>query len=216
MPSAFERDTKRDGYEPVPISEGELLVVGLEARARRKRFRRHLFIWLFSFVSLLFVGHLAYKGISTYMFVRHNVECVPYESGTNVVKIPIVHPYSKVFIDSSVSSNEVSITRIETESSEITFTLEGSNESLDTTAEIRLCTLKGRKMTGLGIFAHKKDKHEEVTLPVIKSLKIEIPKSIPTPSIDLLPPKRGCHKVTKLLRWAGVWGPEHADDNRFD
>ncbi|KAG9086972.1 hypothetical protein FRC06_002792 [Ceratobasidium sp. 370] len=216
MPSVFVRDNKQDTYETIPVYEGETLVVGLDnIKVQRKRRIRRILVLLFSFIALVFVGHAVYKGVGAYKFVHDNVECVPYEGGTTVVKIPIVKPGSKVLIDSSVSSNDVSITRVESESNEITFTLEEEDESPKTTAEIRLCTLKARKIAGLGIFAHKKDKHEEVVLPVIKSLKIEIPTSIPAPNIDLLPPKANC-KTAKFLRWAGVWGPRHTEPTKFE
>ncbi|KAG8743927.1 hypothetical protein FRC10_011113 [Ceratobasidium sp. 414] len=216
MASVFARDTKQDTYEAIPISESEILVVGLDnIKVQRKRRLRRILVWLVSFIALAFVGHAVYKGITAYKFVHHNVECVPYEGGTTVVKIPIIKPGSKVFIDSSVSSNDVSITHVESESNEITFTLEEEDESLETTAEIRLCTLKASKMTGLGIFAHRKDKHEEVSLPVIKSLKIEIPTSIPAPNIDLLPPKASC-KAAKFFRWTGVWNPKDTEAVKFE
>ncbi|KAG9128115.1 hypothetical protein FRC07_004731 [Ceratobasidium sp. 392] len=211
MASVFARDVKQNTYETIPVSESETLVVGLdEVKTRRRRRLRRALVWFFSFVALWFVGHAVYKGVSAYHFVHHNVECVPYEGGTTVVKLPIVHPKSKVFIDSSVSSNDISITRVESDSNEITFTLEERDESLETAAEVRLCTLKSRKAVGLGVFVYKKDKHEDVTLPVIKSLKVEIPTSVPAPSIDLLPPKAP-RKAVKLLKWAGVWNSKESD-----
>ncbi|KAG8687345.1 hypothetical protein FRC12_014166 [Ceratobasidium sp. 428] len=214
MPSTFTRDVKQDTYEPVPLSEDEVLVVGLDnIKTQRKRRCRRILVRLFSLIALIFIGRTIYQGIFAYKFVHHNVECVPYEGGTTVVNLPIVKPGSKVLIDSSVSSNDITITHVETESNEIKFTLVGQDESLETTTEVRLCTLKSRKVVGLGLYAQK-NKHEDVTLPVIKSLKVEIPTSIPPPSIDFLPPK-AAHGAAKYLKWAGVWTPEHPSSAKF-
>jgi hypothetical protein len=77
---------------------------------------------------------------------------VPYEGGVTIVKLPILYPGSTVVADSSVSSHKVTITHVENGSNEVTLTLEEESRTPDDSADIRLCTLKGGKFTGLGIY----------------------------------------------------------------
>lgn len=46
------------------------------------------------------------------------------------------------------------------------------------------------------------------SLPVIKSLKVEVPTG-PSPGVALLPPKRRYRKLAKFFEWAGVWNPKN-------
>ncbi|KAG8701786.1 hypothetical protein FRC09_005130 [Ceratobasidium sp. 395] len=195
--------SRKNSYEALPTSETGPLVIGLDEqqiKARRRQRRRRCCHFLFALIALIFVGH----GVFAYMYTRSHVECVPYEGPNTYVELPIYWPRSAAFFDSSVSSHDVAITRVETESNKIGVTIiekaetPEDSEDLEEASNIKLCTLKGGKW--------QEKKHDSAALPIIKSLKIEIPTSIPPPSINLLPPKRGCHaKVVKLMKWAGVW-----------
>jgi hypothetical protein len=77
---------------------------------------------------------------------------VPYEGGTTVVKLPILYPGSTVVADSSVSSHGVTIIHSEKESNEVILTLKEESRTPEAGADIRLCTMKGGKLTGLGIY----------------------------------------------------------------
>ncbi|KAJ1310895.1 hypothetical protein OPQ81_009410 [Rhizoctonia solani] len=183
-------------YEPapnaIPSSEEQPLVVGLDERARRRRRCRRFFHFLVASIALIFIGHAAF-GLFAYRYTHSHVECVPYEGGKTTVKLPIIYRGSAVLLDSSVSSGEVFVTHVEKDTNEVTVTLE-EDTSPEEEAEIRLCALKGGKFTGVGLYASKKDRQD--LLPVIKFLKVEIPKSVPPPSVDLLPPHRKhCHLV---------------------
>ncbi|KAG8719582.1 hypothetical protein FRC08_002509 [Ceratobasidium sp. 394] len=197
--------SRKNSYEAVPMSEAQPLIVGLDeqqVRARRRRCRRRCCHFFFALIALVFIGHAVFA----YVYGRSHIECVPYEGPKTVVKIPILYPRSAVLVDSSVSSHDVAVTHVESESNEITFTLEEKAETpeVQEASDIRLCTLKGGKLTGLGIYPGKKQ--DSVALPIIQSLKIEVPTSIPPPSIDLLPPRRGCHaKMVWFFKWVGVW-----------
>ncbi|QRV76741.1 hypothetical protein RhiJN_19589 [Ceratobasidium sp. AG-Ba] len=204
---------RKNSYEAVPVSETQPLVVGLDeqARLKRRRCRRRCCHFFFALIAMVFVGY----GIFAFVYARSHVECVPYEGPVTTIKLPIYYPRSAVLVDSSVSSGDVAITHVESESNEITFTIEEKAETPEDpkdpedpedleAAQIRLCTLKGGKLTGLGIYPGKKEHH--AALPIIKSLKIEVPSSIPPPSISLLPPRRGCHaKAVQFMKWVGVW-----------
>ncbi|KAG8743926.1 hypothetical protein FRC10_011112 [Ceratobasidium sp. 414] len=193
---------RKRSYEALPSSETEPLVVGLDeqARIKRRRCRRRCCHFFFALIALIFIGHAVFA----YVYTRSHVECVPYEGPKTVIKIPILYPRSAVLVDSSVSSGDVTVTHVESESNEITFTLEEKVETPEEEAsDIRICTLKGGKLIGLGIYPGKKQ--DSAALPIIKSLKIEVPTSMP-PSIDLLPPRRGCHaKMVSFFKWVGVW-----------
>lgn len=58
-----KRCFKRDDYEPVPGSEDQPLVVGIGEKARRRRIRRRICLWLFAAVALISIGH----GVFAYM-----------------------------------------------------------------------------------------------------------------------------------------------------
>jgi hypothetical protein len=100
------------------------------------------------------------------------------------------------------------------DSKTVTVTLEDDDSKFDDDeeVEIRLCTLKGGKVTGLGIFAHKKD---QSLIPFIKSAKVEIPSSGPLTSVTLLPPRHGC-SFAGFLKWAGVWNSKKASFAQLD
>jgi len=205
MPFAFHKhcNSSRVDYKEVPTFETDTLVVGMDRMDRRRRCRRRLCHFLFAavaLISLLFIG----QGIFAYTYTRSHVECVPYEGGTTVVKLPVLNPRFSVLLDSSVSSNDVIVTHVESDAKEVTITLEEDSDFVEN-SEIRLCTLKGYKLAGVGLYAGKgKDRS---SLPVIKSLKVEVPTGL-SPGVTLLPPKRGCRKVAKFLKWAGVWNPK--------
>ncbi|KAG9086973.1 hypothetical protein FRC06_002793 [Ceratobasidium sp. 370] len=194
---------RKNSYEALHTSETGPLIVGLDeqARVKRRRCRRRCCHCFFVLIALILVGHAVFA----YVYARSHVECVPYEGPKTVVKIPILYPRSAVLVDSSVSSNDVAVTHVESESNEITFTIEEKAETPEGEAsDFRLCTLKGGKLTGLGIYPGKKQ--DGAALPIIKSLKIEVPTSIPPPSISLLAPRHGCHgKMVWFFKWAGVW-----------
>ncbi|CAE6431373.1 unnamed protein product [Rhizoctonia solani] len=184
----------------IPSSEEQPLIIGLDEKARCRRRCRRFCHFLLAAVALFFVGHGVFA-LFAYGYTRSHVECVPYEGGKTTVNLPILYRGSAVFLDSSVSSGDVFITHVEKDTNEVTITFE-EDTSPEEEAEIRLCTLKGGRFTGVGLYASKKDQQE---LPVIKSLKVEIPKSVPQPSVDLLPPrKKRCH-LAGFLKWAGVW-----------
>ncbi|CUA73745.1 hypothetical protein RSOLAG22IIIB_01262 [Rhizoctonia solani] len=197
MGKYFDQPT-RDG---IPSSEDQPLVVGLDEKARRRRRCRRFCHFLIAAVALFFIGHGVFA-LFAYRYTHSHVECVPYEGGTTTVNLPIIYRGSAVLLDSSISSGDVFVTHVEKDTNEVTVTFEEDTSSSEE-AEIRLCTLKGGKFTGVGLYASKKDQQD--LLPVIKSLKVEIPKSVPQPSVDLLPPrKKRCH-LAGFLKWAGVW-----------
>ncbi|KAH7344451.1 hypothetical protein B0J17DRAFT_623829 [Rhizoctonia solani] len=182
-------------------SEEQPLVVGLDEKARRRRRCRRFCHFLVAAVALIFIGYGAF-GIFAYSYTHSHVECVPYEGGKTTVNLPIIYRGSAVLLDSSISSGDVFISHVEKDTNEVTVTFEEETSS-EEEADIRLCTLKGGKFVGVGLYASKKNQQD--LLPVIKSLKVEIPKSVPQPSVDLLPPrKKHCH-LAGFLKWAGVW-----------
>ncbi|CAE6463667.1 unnamed protein product [Rhizoctonia solani] len=191
----------------IPLSEEQPLVVGLDEKARRRRRCRRFCHFIFAAIALIFVAH-GVVGFFAYKYARSHIECVPYEGGKTTVNLPINYPGSAVFLDSSVSSGDVFITHVDKDTNEVTVTFEEDTSS-EEEAEIRLCTLKGGKFTGVGLYASKKNQQD--LLPVIKSLKVEIPKSVPPPSVDLLPPrKKRCH-LSGFLKWAGVWDSKNSN-----
>jgi hypothetical protein len=66
MPASFEPDVKHDGYETAPFAEDQPLVVGIDKKARCKRVRRRFFIWFFSAIALIFVGHAVFGTLFAY------------------------------------------------------------------------------------------------------------------------------------------------------
>ncbi|KAB5593851.1 hypothetical protein CTheo_2703 [Ceratobasidium theobromae] len=190
--------TKHDDYKIIPDSESEPLIIGMDEKIKRRRSRRRLCHWLFAAVALILVGH----GVFAYMYCRSHVECVPYEGGTTTVELPINYRGSAVLLHSSIASHDVFVTRVEKETNLVKVTFE-EEEKTERAAELRVCTLKGGKITGVGVFAPK---NAQDSLPVIKSVKVEVPVGVPPPSIDLLPPpRRRCSSITGFLKWVGVW-----------
>ncbi|CAE6390072.1 unnamed protein product [Rhizoctonia solani] len=188
-------------------SEEQPLVVGLDERARRRRRCRRFAHFIVASIALIFVGYGVF-GLFAYNYAHSHIECVPYEGGKATVNLPILYRGSAVLLDSSVSSGDVFVTHVEKDTNEVTVTFEEDISSAEE-AEIRLCTLKGGKLTGVGLYASKKDQQD--LLPVIKSLKVEIPKSVPPPSVDLLPPPRRHCRLAGFLKWAGVWNSKETE-----
>ncbi|CAE6440536.1 unnamed protein product [Rhizoctonia solani] len=183
-------------------SEEQPLVVGLDEKARRRRRYRRFAHFIIASIALIFVGYAAFGLFAYKVYAHSHIECVPYEGGKTTVKLPIFYPGSAVLLDSTISSGDVFVTHVEKDTNEVTVTFEEDISSKEE-AEIRLCTLKGGKLTGAGLYVSKKDQQD--LLPVIKSLKVEIPKSVSPPSVDLLPPRRRhCH-LAGFFKWAGVW-----------
>lgn len=56
-----------------------------------------------------------------------------------------------VLLDSSVASNDVTVTHIESDAKEITVTFVEDSDFVEN-SEIRVCTLKGYKLTGVGLY----------------------------------------------------------------
>ncbi|CAE7232550.1 unnamed protein product [Rhizoctonia solani] len=188
-------------------SEEQPLVVGLDEKAKRRRRCRRFFHFIIASVALFFIGHGAFA-LFAYGYTRSHIQCVPYEGGKTIVNLPILYRGSAVLLDPSISSGDVFVTHVEKDTNEVTVTFE-EDTTLEEEAEIRLCTLKGGKLTGVGLYASKKDQQD--LLPVIKSLKVEIPKSVPQPSVDLLPPHKKYGHCAKFLKWAGVWNSKQAN-----
>ena len=77
---------------------------------------------------------------------------MPYEGGTTVVKLPALYPRVSVLLDSSVASNDVIVTHVKSDAKEVTVTLVEDSDDFVENSEIRLCTLKGYKLTGVGLY----------------------------------------------------------------
>ncbi|QRW19577.1 hypothetical protein RhiXN_00983 [Rhizoctonia solani] len=199
----FDRSTMTYVY----VSEEQPLVVGLDEKARRRRRCRRFAHFIVASIALILIGYGSLR-LFAYKYAHSHIECVPYEGGKTIVNLPILYPRSAVLLDSSISSGDVFVTRVETHTNEVKVTFEEDSSS-EEEAEIRLCTLKGGKLTGVGIYASKKGQQD--LLPVIKSVKVEIPKSVPPPSVDLLPPPRRHHCLVRFFKWAGVWDSKQTE-----
>lgn len=165
-----------------------------------KQFRRFPIRWLCASFALISIVTFGREAVYFLRATEQYVECVPYEGGRTTTSIPILYPEATVMLHSSISSNDVAVTRVDKYAKEVTLILEG--DTVDKDAGIRLCTLKEGKFTGLTIFVGKG--RGRPALPTVKSLKIEIPDSIPSPDINIMSPTQHSSSA-KLFQWASSW-----------
>ncbi|KDN45987.1 hypothetical protein RSAG8_04494, partial [Rhizoctonia solani AG-8 WAC10335] len=152
-------ESARDG---IPSSEEQPLIVGLDdsEKARCRRRCRRLCRFLIAAVALFFIGQGVFA-LFAYGYTRSHVECVPYEGGKTTVNLPILCRGSAVLLDSSISSGDVFVTHVEKDTNEVTVTFE-EDTSPEEEVEIRVCTLKGGRFTGVGLYASKKDQQDVI------------------------------------------------------
>ncbi|KAF8609402.1 hypothetical protein BDV93DRAFT_518227 [Ceratobasidium sp. AG-I] len=172
----------------------------MDHTANRKSLSRSSIRWLCGSFVLISIIILGKEAVSLLRATPQYVECVPYGGGTTVTSIPVLYPEPLVLLHPSVSSGDVSVTRVDKFAKEVTLTLEG--ETVDKDAGIRLCTLKEGKFTGLSIFVGKG--RGRPALPIVKSLRIEIPNSIPSPDINLISRSEESNGA-KFFKWASNW-----------